>query len=130
MVPHVFPSAGPWKSSRSCDGFQDDLAPTSQQTGNQAPASGPADEIKAARAADRFFNLGSGSRFSSWDGLSSQERPLFVKMVAELARQGLIGFEVVEIDGRPHKSFITTQIGDPLTSHAPLYDRSGRYRWP
>jgi hypothetical protein len=50
-------------------------------------------------------------------------------MVAELARQGLIGFEVVEIDGRPHKSFITTQIGDPLTSHAPLYDRKACYRW-
>ena len=127
MFPIVLPCSGRPSLSASCS--SQEAAATGQTDQSPSGQSQPANEIKAAKAVDRFFNLSSGSRFSSWDGLNAEERTLFITMVAELAKQGLIGYEVVEIDNRPHKSFITTQTGDTLTSHAPLYDYRARYRW-
>lgn len=128
MFPFL-PSLCSWPSLGGCNSCQDPPAWTGVQTPHAPSEPKYASEIKAVKAADRFFNLGSGSRFSSWDSLSSREKTMFIKMVAELAQRGLIGYEVVDIDNRPYKSFATTQIGDTLASQAPFYDRQARYRW-
>ena len=128
MLP-ILPSSSGWPSPGGCDACQDPPASTCVQTPHTPSEPKNASEIKAVKAVDRFFNLGSDSRFSSWDSLSPREKTLFINMVAELAQKGLIGYEVVDIDNRPYKSFATTQIGDTLTSHAPLYDRQARYCW-
>mgnify|MGYP006307593083 CR=1 FL=1 len=128
MLP-ILPSFPGWPSPGGCDACQDPPASTDVPTPHTPSEPKSASEIKAVKAADRFFNLGSGSRFSSWDSLSSREKTMFIKMVAQLAQKGLIGYEVVDIDNRPYKSFATTQIGDSLTSNAPFYDRQAQYRW-
>jgi hypothetical protein len=99
------------------------------QDGHDSPEGDTANPIKAARAADDLFNLGSSLRPNAWNRLSGFERDTFVSMAAELAQRGVIGFEILEVDGRPYKSFAVNQIGDSRTSHAPLYDRNARLRW-
>ena len=99
------------------------------QEGHHSPEGNTANPIKAARAADDLFNLGSSLRIKTWNRLSGSARDTFVSMAAELAQRGVIGFDILEVNGRPYKSFAVNQIGDSLTSNAPLYDRNARLRW-
>ncbi len=105
------------------------INPARPSSGDDSPERVIANPMRASRAADDLFNLGSSPRLDAWDQLSSSERDIFFSMAAQLAQRGVMGFEILEVDGRPYKSFAANQIGDSLTSHAPLYDRKARLRW-
>lgn len=78
-------------------------------------------------AVDSFFNLGNSDRLSSYDNLSDKDKASFVKIVAELAKQGYVGYEILEINGQPEKHSIESQIGDDRVKNAKLYDETGEY---
>ena len=78
-------------------------------------------------AVDDFFNLGNSDRLSAYSNLSDKDKASFVKIVAELAKQGYVGYEILEVNGQPEKHSIESQIGDERVKNAKLYDENGEY---
>jgi len=75
---------------------------------------------------DSFLNLGRSESLST-DELSSEEREEFMSMLSTLLKEGVVGYEILEVDGQREKHFIVTQIGNERTYGAGLYDDSGEY---
>ncbi len=73
---------------------------------------------------DRFMNLGKSDRLQIND-LNSAERNEFIKMQAALLKKGIVGYEVLEINGKPEKHDIVLQIGNERTYGAKLYKKRG-----
>lgn len=78
---------------------------------------------KVLNKLDNFMNLGSSNRLDL-DGLNETEKEEFLKMMADLIQNGIIGYEVLEIDGKPEKHDILMQIVDPRTRGAKLYKKN------
>ncbi len=76
---------------------------------------------------DKFLNLGRPDRLDISD-LNSAERDEFLKMLADLIRKGIVGFEVLEVNGKPEKHYIVNQIGDERLKGAKLYIKKGYYK--
>lgn len=76
---------------------------------------------------DKFLNLGRPDRLDVSD-LSNVEREEFLKMLTNLIRKGIVGFEVLEVNGKPEKHYIVNQIGDERLKGAKLYQKKGYYR--
>lgn len=83
------------------------------------------DTSKAFSKLDKFLNLGAKDRLDISD-LNKEERAEFLKMLAAVIQKGVVGYEVLEIDGKPEKHFIVNQIGNERTYGAKLYKK----RWP
>lgn len=76
---------------------------------------------------DKFLNLGRPDRLDVSD-LSNAEREEFLKMLADLIRKGIVGFELLEVNGKPEKHYIVNQIGDERLKNAKLYKKKGYYK--
>jgi len=73
----------------------------------------------------KMFDLGQTNRITPDDinKLSPKERENALKMLGTLLKDGLVGYEILEIDGKEVKSFIVNQIGDQRTYGAKLSRR-------
>ncbi len=76
---------------------------------------------------DKFLNLGRPDRLDVSD-LNNAEREEFLKMLSDLIRKGIVGFEVLEVNGKPEKHYIVNQIGDERLKGAKLYIKKGYYK--
>ncbi len=47
----------------------------------------------------------------------------FLSILARVLQRGIVGFEELDVDGRPYKSFITTRAADPRLRGADFYRR-------
>ena len=79
-------------------------------------------------SAHDFFDLSDPGRLSSWSNLDSEEKEGFVQMVAKLAQRGLVGYEILDVQDKPYKSFASAQIADQKASEAHVYDRNGYFK--
>jgi hypothetical protein len=76
---------------------------------------------------DKFLNLGKPDRLDVSD-LNTAEKEEFLKMLTNLLRKGIVGFEVLEVNGKPEKRYIVNQIGDERLRGAKLYMKKGYYK--
>lgn len=70
---------------------------------------------------NNFLNLGKSDRLDVSD-LNSAEREEFLQMISKLLQAGVVGYEMLEIDGKIEKHFIVNQIGNPRTKGAKVRD--------
>lgn len=77
---------------------------------------------KAFDAVNKILDLGNSNRFSEadLDKLNPKEKEEFLKMLAILLKKGVVGYEVLEIKGKPVKYYIVNEIGDTRTYGAKL----------
>lgn len=76
---------------------------------------------------DKFMNLGSSERLGVAD-LNREERKEFLKIVSALIKKGVVGFEVLEVNGKPEKHFIENEIGDQRLKGAKLYKKKDLFQ--
>lgn len=76
---------------------------------------------------DKFLNFGRPDRLDVSD-LNNSEKEEFLKMLTNLIKKGIIGFEVLEVNGKPEKHYIVNQIGDERLKGAKLYLKKGYYK--
>lgn len=76
---------------------------------------------------DKFLNLGRDNRIDLTD-LNDKEKEEFMKMLAELIKRGIVGYEILEVNGKPEKHYIVNQIGDQRIYGAKLYKKKGYYK--
>ena len=74
-------------------------------------------------AVDNYFNMGSSGRFDAFHSLNRADKEQFIKIVAELARSGYMGYEELVVNKKVERHEISTQIGDHRLENARLYDR-------
>jgi len=77
-------------------------------------------------AVDDFFNLGKEGRLDAYNALGPEEKEQFIQIVAKLAKNGYMGYEILDINGHPEKHDVDLQISDERTRNAPIYDESGQ----
>jgi hypothetical protein len=93
----------------------------------------PKDSVEISNTAkvydriDKFLNLGRPDRLDVSD-LNDAEKEEFLKMLANLLKHGIIGYEILEVNGQPEKHFIVNQIGDERIYGAKLYKKDGFYK--
>lgn len=77
---------------------------------------------KAFDAVNKILDLGNSNRFSEaeLDKLNPKEKQEFLKMLSILLKKGIVGYEVLEIKGKPVKYYIVNEIGDKRTYGAKL----------
>lgn len=81
---------------------------------------------KAFDKVNDFLNLGKSDRMDISD-LSPEEREEFLKMLSDLLKSGVVGYEVREVDGKPEKHFIVNQIGNKRLFGSKLYKKKDNY---
>ena len=89
-----------------------------------AAISNVSNTVKAFDTLDACLNLGSPGRLSL-RGLNPEEMEEFLQMLSTLLKKGVVGYEILEIDDKPEKHFIVTQIGDERTYGAEIYNEQG-----
>lgn len=82
---------------------------------------------RAFKKIDDFLNLGKPDRLNT-DDLNPEEKQEFLKMLSSLLKQGVVGYEVLEVNGKPEKHYIVNQIGDERIKGAKLYTKNDYYR--
>ena len=73
-------------------------------------------------AVESFFNQGKSNRFEDFHNLSREDKETFVKVVAELAKSGYMGYEELIVDNKIERHDLTTQIADDRIRGAKAYD--------
>ncbi|KAF0151857.1 MAG: hypothetical protein FD143_1571 [Ignavibacteria bacterium] len=76
---------------------------------------------------DKFMNLGERDRLDISD-LNDEEKKEFLKILSALIKRGVVGYEVLEVNGKPEKQFVENQIGSDRLKGAKLYSRKDLYR--
>ena len=56
--------------------------------------------------------------------MSPEDQQNFLKTLATLLKQGVVGTETRRVNGRPYKSFIAVGIADPKLKDAPRYQET------
>jgi hypothetical protein len=82
---------------------------------------------KAFAKIDQFLNLGRPDRLDISD-LNAGEKKEFLKMLASLLKEGVVGYEILEVNGKPEKHYIVNEIGDQRIKGAKLYRKQGYYK--
>jgi len=84
---------------------------------------------KAFNKLTNFLNLGKKDRLNI-DDLNKEEKQEFLKMLTALIKKGIVGYEILEINGKPEKHYIVNQIGDSRTRNAKIFNkkRYGEYQ--
>jgi hypothetical protein len=77
---------------------------------------------KVLNKVEQFMNLGSSDRLSI-DDLSPSEKKEFLTMLSKLIKNGYMGYEVLDINGRPEKHDIDMEIGDQRIVGSKLYKK-------
>ena len=75
---------------------------------------------KVFKKLDDFLNLGKPDRLDLSD-LNPEEKEEFLKMLSKLLKAGIVGYEILEVNGKPEKHYIVNQIGDERIYGAKLY---------
>jgi hypothetical protein len=75
-------------------------------------------------AVDNYFNLGRSGRFDAFHKLSPHDKEQFVKIVAELAKSGYMGYEELVVNKKVERHEVLMQIGDERLKNARLYDEN------
>ncbi|MBI3124846.1 MAG: hypothetical protein HYZ10_10640 [Ignavibacteriales bacterium] len=75
---------------------------------------------------DKFLNLGDSDRLDIGE-LNEAERKEFLKMLSALIKKGIVGYEVLDVNGKPEKHFVDNQIGDNRLKGAKLYKKKDFY---
>ena len=70
---------------------------------------------------DSFLNLGDPGRVDVGN-MSPADKKEFIKIVANLLHKGVVGYEVLDVNGQPEKHFIENEIGDERIKGAKLYN--------
>jgi hypothetical protein len=89
-------------------------------------APGPKDSIEISNTSkvysnvEKFLNLGNPDRLDL-SKMNKGEKEEFIKMVASLAKKGIVGYEELEVNKQKEKHFIETEIGDERIKGAKLY---------
>lgn len=102
------------------------LAPV-QNTGTLSPPPPrpalPPAQPSAIAAVEDVLDLSSGSRniIGNYRALSPEEQVNFLETLATLLKQGVIGTETKEVNGRPYQSFVSIGFADPVVRDAPTY---------
>ncbi len=86
------------------------------------------DTAKAFKKVDEFLNLGKPDRLESVLNMSPGVQEEFFKMLSILLQRGVVGYEMLEVDGKPEKHYMVTQIGDQRIQDAKLYDED-KYKY-
>ena len=81
---------------------------------------------KAFKKLDDFFNLGKADRLNT-DDLNPKEKQEFLKMLSDLIKKGVVGYEILEVNGKPEKHYIDMEIGDRRIYGAKLYKKTDPY---
>lgn len=81
------------------------------------------DTAKAFDKVNDFLNLGRPDRLDTGD-MTHGEKTEFLKMLSILLEKGIVGYEILEVDGKSEKHFIAAQIGDERLRNAKLYDEN------
>lgn len=75
---------------------------------------------------DKFLDLGDSDRLDIGE-LNEAERKEFLKMLSALIKKGIVGYEVLDVNGKPEKHFVDNQIGDKRLKGAKLYKKKDFY---
>ncbi|KAF0142339.1 MAG: hypothetical protein FD122_693 [Stygiobacter sp.] len=75
---------------------------------------------------DKFLNLGDSDRLDIGE-LNEAERKEFLKMLSALIKKGIVGYEVLDVNGKPEKHFVDNQIGDKRLKGVKLYKKKDFY---
>jgi hypothetical protein len=78
---------------------------------------------KVYSALDNFLNLGNPDRLDIGK-LNGAEKEEFLKMLSSTLKSGFIGYEILEVNGKPEKHDIVMQIGDQRLKSAKLYKKN------
>ena len=109
-----------------------DPAELSTAKEQSAPEDAVSVELSVSRdvfsAVDDFFNLGKSGRFDAFHALEPKNKEQFVKIVAELAKSGYVGYEELIVNKKVERHEVTTQIADRRSQLAKVYDNSKPYR--
>lgn len=71
--------------------------------------------FSAFDSVDRFLDLNSDNRFSFLSNPNinkNEDFMTFVKIITNLIKNGIVGYEYLKVNNRPYKSFLSTRIGD------------------
>jgi len=82
---------------------------------------------KAFAKLDKFLNLGRPDRLDTTD-LNDAEKKEFLKMLSTLLQKGIVGYEIIEVNGKPEKHYIVNEIGDERLYGKKLYNKPGYYK--
>jgi hypothetical protein len=102
--------------SKSEDKSEDLFGPSVQNDANP---------MSVVNAVEDFLNLGNADRLGSYSKLSDSEKEKFAKMLGKLLQSGIIGYEILEVNGQKEKHFLSTQIGDERLYNAKRYNKKG-----
>jgi hypothetical protein len=89
------------------------------------PVQNDANPISVINAVEGFLDLGNSDRLGEYSSLSDSEKEKFNKMLGKLLKAGVIGYEILEVDGQKEKHFLSTQIGDERLYNAKRYNKKG-----
>ena len=81
---------------------------------------------KAFKKIDDFLNLGKADRLDTSE-LNPAEKEEFLKMLSTLLKKGIVGYETLEVNGKPEKHYIVNQIGDERLKGAKLWKKDNYY---
>jgi hypothetical protein len=95
-------------------------APAKSSTSYRDTAS-ISDASKVFSQVDHVFNLGN-PRSVDTGSMSPADRKEFIKIVANLLHKGVVGYEILNVNGRPEKHFIENEIGDTRIKGTKLYN--------
>ncbi|MDD2366771.1 MAG: hypothetical protein PHN84_11460 [Desulfuromonadaceae bacterium] len=95
-------------------------------TGTSGVSNADSVELSASHdvftAVDNFFNMGRSGRFDAFHSLSPEDKEQFVKIVAELAKSGYMGYEELIVNKKVERHELSSQIGDNRLEKAKIYD--------
>lgn len=107
------------------------VVPLSEVVGNASGSSAPDGDLvnisgskDVFTAVDNFFNMGKSDRFEDFHNLSREDKETFVKIVAELAKAGYMGYEELIVNNKVERHEIAHQMGDDRIRGARVYDES------
>jgi len=83
---------------------------------------------KAFAKIDSFLNLGKSDRLDISD-LNAGEKKEFLKMLASLMKAGVVGYEIIDVNGKPEKHYIVNEIGDQRLYGKKLYKKQDFYKY-
>jgi len=105
-------------------------APPGPSRGTNAASVEELREADVIGAVDDFLDLSGGPRdiFRALGSMDDADVDAFLQMLAQLLKSGVMGTEMLEVNGEPYKSFIVTRAADEDVRDAPLYrERSSTF---
>lgn len=95
----------------------------SEKTNSKLDSQEISDTAKIFNKIDNFLNLGKEGKFNLSDikDMPANDKKVFLKTLSSLIKNGIIGYEELEVNGKKEKHFIVNQIGNQRLKGAKLY---------